>query len=299
MADNKLCEKSMRFAFSHVLTAMRASSLFTLHGRKAQRGAPLAYLYATVTAHRRNQVERLIKAGWQVVKGDTPPEQLRRRVQYIRNCPPFGLKYDLPSNKWRACRLTRFCPFCYAREVVANTIDAIDFAVKQNRKHRYRLVSVRATGHMTDRHDSAAICDFIRQSMPVHREGLPEADGSFVVCNPSPLHEANGYQFAFATFALVRDSRAERPLRLMAEIASDPQSQTTFNVTEPAPALPIICKAVATALPYPREMLYNDSADAVVHLLNTLHNTRVRCRAASGVLNNAQARKQSEEATSA
>lgn len=50
------------------------------------------------------------KAGW-------APARRLRDFQYMRNCPPFGVRTDVSN--MHTCKRATVCPFCWARRVVA------------------------------------------------------------------------------------------------------------------------------------------------------------------------------------
>lgn len=46
------------------------------------------------------------------------------KLQYLRNCPPFGVK---PKVQARRCKRMRVCPMCYARDIVFNAYQSAEW----------------------------------------------------------------------------------------------------------------------------------------------------------------------------
>ena len=107
--------------------ACRGAVLFPIAKRaKLGRGETresLASRYEIMQRRWRIRVSVLGEKGWSQAQG--------LRIQYMRNCPPFGVtKFTDPS---RPCKLARICPMCYARRVSAKMFRCAEFAFYMGR----------------------------------------------------------------------------------------------------------------------------------------------------------------------
>jgi hypothetical protein len=103
--------------------------------------------YARLQGQWRQRVRVLKQSGWSVLNATAKDNHENSKLQWFRNCPPFGVE---PSVRARVCHRIRVCPMCYAREVVAETYRALEFAcwravVSSADRGQLKLVAVKRT----------------------------------------------------------------------------------------------------------------------------------------------------------
>lgn len=98
------------------------------YGQDAMRSAVLGQLFrdSFMTSPPEELLERLRKLWYarlgSLKKANFFPNKSDIDWTYLRNCPPFGVRSGTIS---KCCRLSRICPFCWAREVTSTLYDKL------------------------------------------------------------------------------------------------------------------------------------------------------------------------------
>lgn len=278
-----------RFPTTVILRAQRRAVLFPLTNARR-----LQTCYESLIHARRSRIEELVRAGWRITsRDDLPRERKRLKVQYIRNCPPFGVPM---SSIMQPCLQVRFCPFCFARRNIAGAIASIHHAVRHHRNLNYRLtaIHVRPLIEASAPSPEEAIKDVETQRKHM-KAWAHEADGMITAIGVVPGDD-HRFQLRISMLSLTRDARCKRLLGIRDKRPESWKDRSIgFSLTDPNPTLTTICDRVAATMTYPRELMFGDARD-VATLLNALNAEKLHTRISTGVLRNRTSQKNDEDA---
>lgn len=108
----------------NVYRACRGAVLWPL--LRKQGGEQTADRIARVLQRWRIRAAVLSQHGWHCAQG--------KDLQYVRNCPPFGIRLTNDSVFAVRCKRGRICPWCYSKTVVATAYEAVERTIYRGGK---------------------------------------------------------------------------------------------------------------------------------------------------------------------
>jgi hypothetical protein len=191
--------------------------------------------------------------------------------QYLRNCPPFGIRKTIESVKANRCKRTRICPWCYSKTVVATAYQSIE-------RTMYRTPRVRS---------DVWLCA-VRRSWTWWPEDVSPADvfDAAIRHRRDDLHKIN----TTGTFTLVRIAPCDAGIELVRstiyiipkgsepKFRGDPEVRQLRKVKKESMA-----DLVGWACRYPPGLMYGDPA-LMVQILDEARKRRFRSHFRTGDL---------------
>lgn len=210
---------------------------------------PLEQQHESLQRFWRLRVAKLGQEGW---KRAQPGDGL----QYLRNCPPFGVSYG-PENRSRRCRCRRVCPNCYARETAEEAYKSTEwmFYMKNNKPVViYDLLTLRRSWTFDVPLDR--IFEAVRKQRNCYRDKFKKPGGCIIVETVEPAKAGWKIQMGMVVAAVPKD----QPDLSSAEVRRLPASEMTKRK---------LAMAVGWALRYPLGMMYGD-VSRVAQLLKAI-----------------------------
>jgi hypothetical protein len=233
---------------------------------------PLERQHESLQRFWRLRATKLGHAGW--VRG-----QAGTGLQYLRNCPPFGVSYGT-SNRARKCNCRRICPSCYARETVEEAYKSVEWAFYMKSTKPvvvYDLVLIRKSWTFTS--SLPKIFEAVKKQRHVYRDKFDQPVGSIIVSTIEPVEE--GWKVQLSTIVAVAPS--DKP-----DLGdADSKRLSPDGMTKRKLAM-----AVGWALRYPLGMMYGDvtrTAQLIVAL--SANKGAVRQYVSSGAMKNQNIRR--------
>ena len=244
--------------------------------------------YNQVTTEWRRRLLKLRQAGWAPLNpplADTSSEAAqaaegkgRMNLQYFRNCPPVGIRPRQAANR---CNRPRICPWCYGREHIFASFNAMEYAcftALSDALSCYKLLALHRTltdvpllsrpwegpkGWLTQIHDALRV--FVNR--------LPSL-GAVSQATLAPGRTPGTVTLHYGAILLVP---REKP---------KPDFGATVAVRQAAPITrKNLGQALAWTFPYPLGMFYGE-IDTTATILQQLAAHRTRMIQMRGVFNN-------------
>ena len=195
-------------------------------------------------------------------------------LQYLRNCPPFGVSYG-STDRSRKCSCRRVCPNCYARETVEEAYKSVEWAFYMKSSKPvviYDLVAVRKS--WTFDVPLGKVFEAVKEQRHVYRNKFKKPIGSIVVSTIEPA--ATGWKVQLSTI-------------VAADLKDEPDLGDAASKRLPVDGMTKrkLAMAVGWALRYPLGMMYGD-VTRTAGLLQALSKggARVRQYVSSGAMKN-------------
>ncbi len=224
----------------------------------------------------------LAAVGWEAA-GD------RKKLTYLANCPPFGVKTDIVS---RCCRRVRVCPFCYARDVVLEAFLHMELAMYGSLDHLVRTGETPTFREPLNPDLKLVSFSYRPKAAPVRKLLTPEVvrdeccprvrrfvrcDRRLEVQGAAPvaavvMHRVwlDNNTVRVSRGGVMLTTRTEQPAFLKKLYEAGEAAKWTVHEQHKK----CLASAVSAAFPYPRAMLSSDPA-ATVAMIDALGDTRM------------------------
>lgn len=275
---------------SRQVKACRNAVLWRLLPRADRLYTPAATVEAMATLRRMwyARLWKLQDAGWAPARVGPEGEPRRySRMQFLRNCPPFGVAYNRTA---RCCHRIRVCPFCFAREIVGEAYAAMHYAMHRPDCPPARLLALRVEVTLPIREPAvvaARVTEAAKSLSKFHASIASTLDnprrvmGSRIFASVSPHPStANVLLVQQACLMLVREGQPP-PASLNTEQKNKKTQVRYTPATDDS-----LLNHVGWCMAYPVGMLRGDAAVARM-ILDTATASKLRMQQATGVCNNA------------
>jgi len=225
----------------------------------------IAPLVTRLVRNRRSNLAALRAAGWKL-----PLNCTDGKLTYALNCPPFSV--STPNNA-RMCRWYRWCPFCWAREVVGETYERLEWTFfrslgleRANKEAMVRLNLVEGRD-VRDYRSTTALAELLAKEasqLGEFRHRLPN-DGSYALTTIEP---GGGYCTVERRFLAV-----VRPRSVLPKIPVDGTKRYYELKRYTRIDRGVLAQAVASTCSYPTQLMEGEPS-RVAEILNGMQRFR-------------------------
>jgi hypothetical protein len=194
-------------------------------------------------------------------------------LQYLRNCPPFGVRFGERFGFAHRCDCRRVCPNCFAKGTILETLRSITWAFYLSNNKPvvvYDLVACRRSWVRDVPLDDAL--KLLKENRNIYRKKFKTAVGGITVSTIEPAK--GGWKIQIGTLVMVMPG--DEPDLGQADVRRVSVDKLTKGK---------IYETVGWAVRYPLGMMYGDEARTVQILAKT-STSLVRQFVASGAMRN-------------